>query len=116
MGIVFFHKNTRIYKNIVTLYLDYLSRSCTAKNNKSYKINSLYTLLLFINTFNCDSVRQFIIKTAIREPDNILHSSNNTGLFDTTYDGSIMYYHTLYIPHLNIFVRYIVFAFLFNSI
>jgi hypothetical protein len=40
-----------------------------------------YDSLLFINTFNCDSIRQFIIKTAIREPDNILHSYNNTGLF-----------------------------------
>ena len=50
--------------------------------------------------FNYDSIRQFIIKTAIREPDNILHSSNNTGLFDTKYDGSIMYYHTLYIFHI----------------
>ena len=105
MGIVFFHKNTRNlqeYRDFISLII-FLADLAMQKIISHTKLIP-YDSLLFINTFNCDSIRQFIIKTAIREPDNILHSSNNTGLFDTTYDGSIMYYHTLYIVHISIFL------------
>lgn len=104
MGVVFFHKNTRNPQE----YRDFISLAILAdlalQRIISHTKNSYDILLLFINTFNCDSIKQFIIKTVIIEPDNILHSSNNTGLFDTKYDGSIMYYHTLYIFHISIFL------------